>query len=65
MDALGNPSHVGMTSDEAGHGAGINHIGLCSHSKKRSLYAMVSGDLLKGFKAEEHFKESHVNINRI
>lgn len=56
MDALGNPSHVDMTSDEAGHGAGINHIGLCSHSKERSLYAMVTGDLLKGFKQKNILK---------
>lgn len=56
MDALGNPSHVGMTTDKAGQGAGINHIGLCSHSKELSLYVMVIGELLKGFKQKNILK---------
>lgn len=56
MDALGNPSHVGVNTDKAGHRAGINHLGFYSHSKELSLYVMVSEELLKGVKQKNILK---------
>lgn len=63
MDALGNPGHVSVATDKARPRAGTDHVGLYSYGKVLSLYVVVSGKLLKGFKQknilESIFKRKH------
>lgn len=63
MDALGNPGHVSVATDKARPRAGTNHVGLYSYGKVLSLYVVVSGKLLKGFKQKNILKSLSLKEN--